>query len=281
MKPSRPTSLFRCPLCLDRLTRDEAGYRCGRGHCFDLAAAGYTHLLPANKKHSKNPGDDKDMVASRSAFLDAGYYAPLLECLCGAAAEYAAEKEPLTVLDCGCGEGYYTAGVAKALSNAGHPWRIAGIDISKFALKKAAKRLPQGEFAVASAYHLPIPDNSTDLLLNVFSPLCIEEFSRVLRPGGLFVYVVPSALHLWEMKQVLYDVPYENQVRQEEYPGFIWLECRPVRFTAHLQKPEHIMSLFGMTPYAWKTPKAGIERLSRLEKLDTQIGFDVHIYQKV
>lgn len=63
-------SLFRCPLCAAPLTRGEHAYTCPAGHSFDLAAAGYTHLLPANRKHSKNPGDDKAMVAARSAFLD-------------------------------------------------------------------------------------------------------------------------------------------------------------------------------------------------------------------
>lgn len=273
-------SLFRCPLCCEALSRGADGYRCGTGHCFDIAAAGYTHLLPANKKHSKNPGDDKDMVAARSAFLDAGYYAPLLDALCGIVVKHAKSIGQCTLLDCGCGEGYYTAGIAKALSQSGVPFQIAGIDISKFALKKAGKRLPQGEFAVASAYHLPMADNTADILLNVFSPLSTEEFARVLRLGGLFIYVVPSALHLWEMKQILYDVPYENQVKQEDYPDFDWIECRPVRFTAHLEQPEHIMALFGMTPYAWKTPKAGIARLSALDRLSTQIEFDIHIYQK-
>ena len=66
MDPALTPSLFRCPLCSSPLHRDTRGYRCPNGHCFDVAAAGYTHLLPANKKHSKNPGDDKEMVAARS-----------------------------------------------------------------------------------------------------------------------------------------------------------------------------------------------------------------------
>ena len=280
MKNLQTSSLFRCPLCLEPLSRTSSGYRCSTGHCFDITSAGYTHLLPANKKHSKNPGDDKEMVAARSAFLDSGYYAPLLDAVCNIITEYANREGELTLLDCGCGEGYYTAGVARALSHSGFQFKIAGIDISKFALKKAAKRLPEGEFAVASAYHLPLADQCTDILLNIFSPLSTEEFHRVLAPGGLFLYVVPSALHLWEMKQVLYDVPYENQVKQEDYLGFEWLAFRSVRFTAHLNRAEDIMALFGMTPYAWKTPKAGIDRLSQLSCLDTQIGFDIHIYKK-
>jgi 23S rRNA (guanine745-N1)-methyltransferase len=240
-----------------------------------VAAAGYTHLLPANQKNSKNPGDDKAMVAARTAFLDAGYYTPLREALCAVTTEALEGKTDCAVLDCGCGEGYYTAGIAGSANAA-----IAGIDISKFALKKAAKRCPAGEFAVASAYRLPLEDGSIGLLLNIFSPLAAEEFYRVLKPGGVFVYAVPSAKHLWQMKQVLYDRPYENEVRREDYPGFRWVGVEPVRETITLQTSQHIMALFGMTPYAWKTPKEGVDKLRTFDTLDTQIGFDVHIYQK-
>lgn len=275
-------SLFVCPICGAALEREPGRYRCPAGHSYDVAREGYTHLLPANRKHSKNPGDDKAMVAARSAFLDKGYYAPLAQALCDLAARDTEGSLPHpSLLDCGCGEGYYTAALADRLSREGRSGPIAGVDISKFALRRAAKRVKEGEFAVASVYHLPVADESVDLLFNVFSPLCTQEFDRVLRPGGHFYYVVPSALHLWEMKAVLYDKPYENAVKREDYPGFQWLEAVPLRYTVHLDCSQDIMALFGMTPYAWKTPKAGVERLSALEELDTQIGFDIHVYRKL
>lgn len=272
-------SLFCCPLCGERLERREGRYCCPSGHSFDVAAAGYTHLLPANRKHSKNPGDDKAMVAARAAFLERGHYAPLLSALCAAVLEQTAAPSPV-LLDSGCGEGYYTAGLYQALSQAGQPPRTAGIDISKFALRRAAKRLPQGEFAVASVYRLPLAARSVDLVTNIFSPLAAEEFARVLRPGGLFCYVVPSARHLWELKEILYPKPYENPVKREDYPGFDWLGMEQVRDTLHLDRPEDIMALFHMTPYAWKTPREGIERLGSLHQIDTQIGFDIHLYRR-
>lgn len=273
-------SLFCCPLCGAALSFDEHTYRCPSGHCFDRGAAGYTHLLPANKKHSQNPGDDKAMVAARSAFLDKGYYTPLRDALCELVTEEAAALPAPVLLDSGCGEGYYTSGLYKALTDAGKAPRIAGVDLSKFALRRAAKRLRQGEFAVASVYHLPLADKSADLLTNVFSPLALEEFQRVLKPGGRFLYVVPSALHLWEMKQVLYPEPYENPVKLDTYTGFSYQSSRQVRYSIHLDCSEDIMALFGMTPYAWKTPQDGVERLRALQELDTQIGFDIHLYHK-
>lgn len=274
-------SLFRCPLCGAPLEREPARWLCPNRHSFDRAAAGYVHLLPANQKHSKDPGDDKAMVAARSTFLEKGYYAPLQEALCRAVAEYAVNFSAPVVLDSGCGEGYYTAGLFQTLSQEELTPQIAGVDLSKAALRRAAKRLPEGEFAVASVYHLPMPDQSADVLVNIFSPLAIEEFARVLRPGGLFCYAVPSARHLWEMKQVLYSRPYENPVKREDYSGFIWQNVKEIRRTVELEENADIMALFGMTPYAWKTPREGVARLENLDRLRCQIGFDLHLYQRI
>lgn len=274
-------SLFRCPLCAQPLECEKHVYSCPTGHCFDRAAEGYTHLLPANRKHSKNPGDDKVMVAARTAFLEKGYYAPLRDLLSSTAVRLTGDTPCPRLLDSGCGEGYYTAGIHHALVSAGHTPVTAGIDISKFALRRAAKRLPEGEFAVASSYHLPVANASIHLLTNVFSPLSADEFARVVIPGGYFLYVVPSPRHLWQIKQVLYDHPYENPKKCENYSGFRWVQALPVRYTVTLDCSEDIMALFGMTPYAWKTPKAGVARLKELDILEVEIGFDIHIYQRI
>ena len=100
------------------------------------------------------------------------------------------------MLDVGCGEGYYTAALCQALAAAGKELLVAGIDISKDMARRAAKKVPQAEIAVASAYHLPLGDACIELLLDCFSPLAVDEFHRVLKPGGHFLYVVPSAEHL-------------------------------------------------------------------------------------
>ena len=230
-------SLFRCPLCAAPLEQEERRYLCPNGHSFDRAAEGYTHLLPANQKHSKNPGDDKQMVAARCAFLDKGYYAPLRDALSQLAVRLTNEISAPVLFDSGCGEGYYTAGLSAAIPTA----KIAGIDISKFAVRRAAKRVKTAEFAVASAYHLPVPDAGVHLLTNIFSPLSVEEFSRVLLPGGHFIYVVPSQRHLWQMKQVLYTEPYENPVKQEDYTDFVWQEVIPLRYSVTLSTSDDIM----------------------------------------
>ena len=271
-------SLFCCPVCGQPLTREERVYRCPSRHSFDIAREGYTYLLPPNRKHSAAPGDDKGMAAARRDFLSKGYYAPLLNTLCNEI--LARSGLEAAILDTGCGEGYYTAGIYQTLTAAGRRPRMAGTDISKAILRRAAKREKDAEFAVASSYHLPVADGSVDLLLNCFSPLAIEEFHRVLRPGGVFVYVVPSEKHLWELKQVLYDCPYPNEVKQTPYPGFSYQEIRHVEAVIHLPCQEDIHALFQMTPYYWKPPRAGAQRLAALTALDVTISFDIHVFRR-
>ena len=273
------TSLFRCPICGEPLKREERSYTCPRRHSYDIAKEGYTHLLPANQKHSAAPGDDKGMAAARRDFLSKGYYAPLLDALCREISARCGDAPAL--LDVGCGEGYYTAGIHHALLAEGKTPRTAGTDISKAILRLAAKREKAVEFAVASSARLPVEDGSIDVLLNCFSPLFLEEFHRVLKPGGHFFYVVPAADHLWELKQVLYDAPYPNEEKETPYEGFVYEAIVPVDAVIHLESQTDIHALFQMTPYYWKTPKSGADRLAALVSLDCRISFRIHIFRKL
>ena len=271
-------SLLCCPICGAPLTKDSRRWMCPSGHSYDIAREGHTHLLPANRKHSASPGDDRGMAAARAAFLSKDYYAVLKDSLCALACQHTGDTP--AVLDNGCGEGYYTSAVYRALTAAGKAVSMVGIDISKDILRLAARREKAVDFAVASSYRLPVADQSVDLLLNCFSPLALEEFQRVLKPGGYFLYVVPSADHLWGLKEVLYEVPYPNEVKQTPYEGFSYEAIHPVRDTITLSCPEDIQALFQMTPYYWKTPRSGKERLSQLVSLTTAIAFDIHVFRR-
>lgn len=271
-------SLFCCPICAQGLDRQDSRYLCPQGHSFDRAVAGYVHLLPANKMHSKDPGDDKGMATARNRFLSGDYYAPLRDALAELALAYAPKWAD--ILDAGCGEGYYSAALYRALVQGGKAPKMAGVDLSKHALRRAAKREKAIEFAVASVYDLPVADRQADLLVNCFSPLALEEFLRVLRPGGLYFYVVPGARHLWELKEVLYSSPYPNEEKLTPYRGLRYLEVKEVDGSIHLPDQQTISDLFQMTPYFWKTPKEGAQRLSQLTELDTTISFRIHVFRK-
>lgn len=271
-------SLLRCPLCAGPLEQAGQACRCPAGHSFDIAREGYVHLLPPNQKHSILPGDDRGMVLARRNFLSKKYYINLLNTICSQI--LAVSGEAPAILDAGCGEGWYTAGVYAALRAAGKRPQMAGTDISKFALRTAGRRAREIEFAVASSYRLPLADGSVDVLMDCFSPLALEEFRRVLRPGGMFLYVVPGPRHLWEMKEILYDQPYPNEEKETPYEGFSYREIIPVEGKIVLDSREDIQNLFRMTPYFWKTPKAGAERLAALERLEVETAFRIHAFEK-
>ncbi len=256
-----------CPHCGKKLKRKwEGGLYCLKNHQFDAAKEGYFHLLPVQNRKTKAPGDSKEMLAARRAFLNAGYYAIFGEALGNLCLQYgtalagAAQGKkkaraalptanlPLQLLDAGCGEGWYDRAIADAFGAAERPLCLAGFDIAKDAVRLAAKGLPSAQYAVASSYAQPVQAAWADVLVNVFSPLAVEEFARVLRTDGIFIYAVPGARHLFGMKEILYDTPYENEAQQPSYEGFTLLERRSV--TGEITVPgDMVANLFAMTPY--------------------------------
>ena len=268
-----------CPVCGGTLCADAQSLRCENGHCYDRAKKGYVNLLRSNRSHDKRHGDDRAMVAARTAFLEKGYYAPLRAVI----AETAVSRCPAapTVLDVGCGEGYYTAAVHDALCAAGKTPDVYGVDISREALIAAHRRLPALSLAVATLSRLPMADGRCDLMMNVFAPADAREFHRVLRPGGTLLRVVPLERHLWELKCAVYDVPYENKPPETELEGFRLAERRDIVSRIALPDAADIEALFRMTPYYYKTSRADQEKLARLQTLETETAFGLLVYEKI
>lgn len=271
-----------CPLCDRPLVRDGMAWRCADGHSFDCARSGYVHLLPVSRKHAKMPGDNQLMVEARRRFLDKGYYRPLAEAVCRLAADTLActGKPKPVVLDAGCGEGYYTAQIYDALLERGMQPEMAGIDISKIAVDKAARRHKGLVCAVASVFHLPVADASCDLLCSLFAPYCGEEYRRILRRDGHMLLVIPGELHLWELKQAVYEQPYKNQVKGYELEGFVLEHREEVSGWLHLTAAEDIENLFKMTPYYYKTGREDQQRLLQRRELTTHMAFEVLLYRR-
>lgn len=266
---------FCCPKCGGELCEQDGVFRCENRHCYDRAKSGYINLLSgAGGVH----GDDKRMVQARRAFLDGGGYRPLMK----EVAEWSRELLPSggVLLDCGCGEGSYTAAVSEALLASGKEASVLGVDISKDAVALAAKRAKQGKFAVASVFHLPLSDRSVDGILNLFAPMVAGEYARVLRAGGWVMKATPLPEHLYELKAAVYDRPYLTQPEPERWEGFDLWEKREVKFSLLLQDNAEVQSLFEMTPYCYTTPRSGMERLAKLSSLTVTAAFCLALYRK-
>lgn len=270
-------SAFRCPVCGSEMQKEGKTLRCSSGHCYDYAKSGYVNLLMSQQ--GKLHGDDKSMVRARTAFLSQGYYRPLLDMISSVAMPHLPES--LHLFDAGCGEGWYTEEFHKILQSKGLNPESVGIDISKDALAAAAKRPFRGEFAVGSLYHIPLNDAWADLIVNIFAPDCSEEFSRILKPGGIYVKAIPLEDHLLELKNAVYDSVYENEVVIPNYPEFELISNTVLRKKIFLPDNEMVKNLFSMTPYARKTSPEDIAKLEKIETLDTTISFSVLLFKKV
>lgn len=240
-----------CPHCAQALTRHDRSLRCPAGHSFDLAKQGYVSLL-AGDAHT-GTGDTAEMVAARADFLAAGHYRPIAEALAREATAVVTGESDGLVADLGAGTGHYLAHVLDAL-----PGTVgAALDISKFALRRAARAHARIGAVVCDAWRpLPLRDASAELMLNVFAPRNGPEIRRVLRPGGTLLLVSPTARHLRELVDALglLSVDEEKQRRIDEKLG-PYLEPvgrREVEFTLRLG-PQDVRTVVGMGPSAWHT----------------------------
>ena len=274
---------WRCPICQEPLELEGGTYTCSNHHCFDRSRSGYVNLLPVNRRRSKDPGDNREMVQARQKFLEQGYYAPLVQAFCEVLSRWAAGTSAphLILLDAGCGEGYYTAHMAAALEQCGRNVDFLGVDISKAAVERAAKRkMPSCHFAVASVFALPVADGCCQGMVNLFAPFQAHEAHRILADGGMLLLGIPGPDHLWELKRAVYDTPYHNEPKGTDLPGFRLQEQVPVRGQITLPDAESIQALFQMTPYFYRTPREGLQRMAALQHLTTTIEFLLLVYQK-
>ena len=141
----------------------------------------------------------------------------------------------------------------------------AGAGHLKFAVAAAAKSgrelLDRVQYGVASVFELPVKDHSCQVVTNLFAPVCIPEYRRVLKRGGVLVFAVTSTRHLWELKSAIYDEPYENEKLDHQYEGFELVEKHKVNTVITLPNQQDIDNLFTMTPYYYKSSVESVERL--------------------
>lgn len=272
-------SIFCCPVCYDKMMIDEKTYRCKNNHCFDVARFGYVNLSKSQQSFKKRHGDDKLMVQARSLFLSSGHYRPFADVIAEKCVKYCNNQTP-TIIDIGCGEGYYTKRIYNSLSENGYQAKLGGIDISKDALRYCKKAVQSGEYAVASAYHLPIADNSCDVLVNIFAPYSADEFNRVLKADGVVIRAFARKNHLLELKQAIYNDVRDEDVEDLSLNGFDIAENVELKYEIKLKSNEEINNLFKMTPYYYKTSMESQKRLENIDNLSTTVSFSVVVYKK-
>ena len=255
-----------CPKCKNELIKCENTYKCVNNHSYDIAKEGYINLLLSRT----SSGDSKELVNGRIMFLNNGYYEPLrarLETIIGDLCP----KKRIKLLDLGCGTGYYTSAFTKFGT-------IYGLDISKDAIKYAAKHDKNSTYLVASNKSVPFDNNFFDVLVHIFSPIFENEDARIINDDGFLITVEAGQNHLIELKNLLYKNPYLNEEKCHSYQNFDEMSKESLFFKVKIDN-ENLHNLVGMTPYFYTTNKDDLDHLKIEKTIELSIDFLITIFK--
>lgn len=246
---------FACPICQENLTLLETNFKCCNRHSFDLAKFGYVNLAPQIKQSANY---DKENFQNRQQILEAGFYQAILDAVSDL---LASSKTTTTILDIGCGEGFYSRKLQESHSEK----TFYAFDISKDSVQIAAKSEPNWavNWFVGDLVRLPIKDANMDILLDIFSPANYGEFRRVLSKDGILIKVIPTENHLKEIRQRVQDQltnkEYSNQDIKEHFQEhFTILSSQTASLTKTITA-EQLQALLSMTPLLFHVDQSKID----------------------
>ncbi len=262
-----------CPVCRQRLELVSKTWRCEQGHSYDIAKQGYVNLHVVQHKHSKNPGDTPESVDARRAFLQGGYYQPLQQ----AVVHLLKQLKAKTVLDIGCGEGYYTSAMQQVVE------QCIGVDIAKNAVQRAAKLNDKVTWVVGTGATLPVIDQSMDVCTSLFSPIPQTEILRVLKDDGYLIVVTPATDHLYAMREALFEQvnPHTPQKFVEQLQDLFELKEQQVIDAPLVLDQQALKNLIAMTPYAYKASPERRMQLEQKAHLQVTASFQIYLFQSV
>ena len=248
-------SAFACPICQENLTLVETSLKCDHRHSFDLAKFGYVNLAPQIKQSTNY---DKENFQNRQQILEAGFYQAILE---GILDILATKPSAKTVLDIGCGEGFYSRKLQESHSDK----IFYAFDISKDSVQIAAKSETNWavNWFVGDLARLPIKDASMDILLDIFSPANYGEFRRVLSKDGILIKVVPTENHLKEIRQMIQEQltkkDYSNQDIKEHFQEYFSIQSSQIASLTKSITAEQRQALLSMTPLLFHVDQSKID----------------------
>ncbi len=268
-----PHAALRCPLDSLPLEQQGTSLQCSSGHSFDISRQGYVNLLGAQDKRSRDPGDGKAMITARRNFLNGGYYLPIADRLSQRVEALLATEDAL-VTDAGCGEGYYLQQLAENMAAAGNPLpAMLGFDISKWAMQTAARRFP-ATWLVASNRHIPLADQSADVLLSLFGFPEYPAFRRILKKTGALLMVNAGPRHLLELREIIYPsirFKVSDRIETAEAAGFSLVERSELTYNIAALDQEAINQLLSMTPHMFRASSEGKRKATALTELSITV----------
>jgi len=279
---------FRCPVCQAPLTlfseERSARLSCTNAHSFDQARQGYWNLLLPQRKRSKAPGDNAEMVLARRAFLDQGFYEPLAVKVADTISETLANSHAThtNLLDLGCGEGYYTQLIESKLKAADLPSNVIGLDISKDAIRSACRRSSSIQWLVATGADIPLMPESIDVATLIFARLLPEPTAKVLKPGALFIVVWAGIDHLRELRALIYKDVRDSDLNPDAQliDHFSPIETLNLTYPIHIQDSISLQNLLMMTPHGQRLTPERRHALMQHSSLKVTVDIRISLYQK-
>lgn len=249
--------------------------RCVDRHSFDRAKEGYWNLTQPQDKKSANPGDSDAAVLARQRWLKRGYGASLIDSL----SEWTAfENDPGQVLDLGCGEGSF----GKALF-ANHADCFCGIDLSRKAIRLAARNWPEATWVLANADRgLPVTDESVQIIVSLFGRRPVAEISRVLTESGHCVVAVPGEDDLIELREKVQQTGnrrsrWEAIVEEFQANGLLLSDRKKWTHEVELGA-EEIADALAMTYRAVRNSEQS--RLKDVEQMSVTLAADILLFKR-
>jgi len=246
-----------CPRCGSRFALTDTSVKCENNHCYDLCAKGYINFAPQHDQTKEKY--DAALFQSRNRILTDGFYLPVLNAV-ARMLEAKHGSKPFTLLDAGCGEGYYARQLAQQFSHS----TIIGLDLSRDGIRAAARQPGDVLWLVGDLKQLPLADHQADYVLDVFTPANYDEFARVLTPDGELIKVIPDSDYLSEIRNV-----FQPYLRQEGYSNQLVLdhlsknaeilEKVEIRKTFPLSE-EQSRCFMNMTPMSFSVPGEVLEK---------------------
>lgn len=266
-------NLLQCPICGKKIRFHAGGLVCKKEHRFDISSKGYVNFLQASKPLK---GYDKEFFQCRRRIFEAGYYDHIVdgvtEMVCRGIKDRSAaasEKnpdghpllQPLTVVDAGCGEGFYSLALSQRLGERNA--QVLAFDIASDAVKTAAKSDGAVKWMVADITNIPLKDGMADCILDVFTPANYGEFSRILAEDGLVIKVIPGAGHMRQLREAASEqLRHKNYSNEEVLDYFLERFELVERFTVSKTLPVSgglLEDLVRMTPLLFDVEKAALD----------------------
>ncbi|WCF07282.1 methyltransferase domain-containing protein [Paenibacillus thiaminolyticus] len=274
-------AMLACPICSGPIQVMQAAntgsLRCSRGHCFDIAKQGYVNLLP----HPPRGAYDKPMFEARRRVSASGFFEPLLERISGRISrELAFDAEPPHLLDAGCGEGSALARIVHQVHERTSAKLLGiGVDISKEAIRIAARESSRAIWCVSDLARCPFADRTFSFILNLLSPSNYAEFRRLLSDDGMVIKVIPGSAYLRELREVLYRQTdrqhYDNELTAALFGRhFHLIETESVQYRLPAG-PAFLEDVIRMTPLSWGAPGERIRQALHMENAEITADFTI------